>query len=537
MKYAIILLLSCRAATPLIPPAQPTAPSGAYDPGIATPTALLRPTVVAHAFEAPLQAPEIENERLSDAGIPLAAAQIFPASYSLEEGVFTFRGGPLRNGGATGLIPSHPQKIEVVWKKPTEKGEAPWFGGSGWTGQAVIVKWPQVVRHSMTSLGLRRFEKEPLVEVIQGSLDGHVHFFDLFSGARTRRSIDTGNPIKGSVSLDPRGYPLLFVGQGIPKKKPIGLRVFNLISHQEVFFLSGNDAAAPRKGWGAFDSSGLLNRLTDTYVVGGENGLVYLLKMNTTFDPMALTLTVNPEVVKYRYRDEGQEFFGVENSLSAFQNLIFFGDNGGTLQSLDMRSLKPRWRLEAGDDTDASLALDIESEKPMIFTGTEVDKIGPIGNSIIRKIDGLTGEVLWQREFKCLGATQPKKIDAGLFATPGIGRSNAAHLVFVTLSRCPGPENGLVVALEKATGKTVWSKTLPLFSWSSPLLLDDALNHEYVLQAGIGGVVRLLDALDGRELAQVKLDGDIESSPSAFGNRVVIGTRAGFIYGLQIIGD
>ena len=43
-----------------------------------------------------------------------------------------------------------------------------------------------------------------------------------------------------------------------------GLRVFELINDSEVFFLPGSDRAAPRKGWGAFDSSGLLNRATDS---------------------------------------------------------------------------------------------------------------------------------------------------------------------------------------------------------------------------------------------------------------------------------
>ena len=67
----------------------------------------------------------------------------------------------------------------------------------------------------------------------------------------SRPALVTGNSIKGSVSLDPRGYPLLFVGQGIPQTRPIGLRVFELINHREVFFLPGSDKAAPRRGWGA----------------------------------------------------------------------------------------------------------------------------------------------------------------------------------------------------------------------------------------------------------------------------------------------
>lgn len=486
---------------------------------------------------------KFEQELLADAGVPLADQQIFPDDYSTEQGVFTFRGGPKRTGGAWGVIPASPSKIEIIWSVKTGESKAPWFGGSGWTGQPVIVRWPAVVRHSMSRLRQLRYDDD-LVEVIQGSLDGNVYFIDLRTGRKSRTPLVTGNPIKGSVSLDPRGYPLLFVGQGIPENKPIGLRVFDLISHEEVFFLPGNDKEAPRRGWGAFDSSGLLNRKTDTYVVGGENGLVYLLKLNTNFDPLALTLKVAPEVVRYKYHANGNKYFGVENSLTVARNLAFFADNGGTLQGVDLRSFTPLWSFEAGDDTDATIALDLEEArsdagesevKPKLYTGCEVDKTGPRGNTWLRKLDGLTGTLEWERPFACLGASgPPKKIDAGVFATPAVGQGDVADLVFFTLSRCPGPTNGVVLALDKATGKNVWRFELPNFSWSTPTLLKDAAGKTWLLQGEIGGVVHLIDARTGVEAARVKLEGDIESSPAAFDDYVVLGTRANRIYGLRI---
>ena len=476
----------------------------------------------------------LRRELLFDGTLPLEDAQTFPEAYSEHEGVFTFRGGPRRAGGAWGVIPREPHELLIAWTLATEESKAPWFGGSGWTGQPAIVRWPAVVRHSMTKLKALR-QREDFVEVIQGSLDGNVHFIDLATGLRSRPLLHTGNPIKGSVSLDPRGYPLLFVGQGIPALKPIGLRVFELINDTEVFFLPGSDRAAPRKGWGAFDSSGLLNRATDTYVVGGENGLLYLLKLHTNFDPMALTLHVAPEVARYRYKSPGNEHFGIENSLSVLQNLAFFADNGGTLQAVDLRTMTPRWKFEAGDDTDATLALELEASGPKIYTGTEVDKTGPKGKSWLRRLDGLTGKPDWEKGYLCQGATgPPKKIDAGVFATPTLGTGEVSDLVFFVLARCPGPDNGVMLALDKKTGKEEWRYEFPLFSWSTPTLLTDEDGHAWLLHGGIGGVVRLLEARTGLEVAKLQLEGDIESSPAVFNGRAVLGTRANRIYGIDI---
>lgn len=523
------LAVACRTPPPPVPPPPPPAPAPVEAPPEPPPPP--RRSIEQAPDDASLEA--LRRELLADGGVPLADAQLFPDEYSPHAGIFTFRGGPRRTGGAYGHIPEDPRELAVAWKVDTGAGSPPWYGGSGWTGQPAIVRWPAVMRHSMPKLGALR-QREDLVEVIQGSLDGSVHFIDLATGKRSRPPIVTGNPIKGSVSLDPRGYPLLFVGQGIPQGRPIGLRVFELIGHREVFFLPGGDKEAPRRGWGAFDSSGLLNRATDTYVVGGENGLLYLLRLNTDFDPLALTLKVAPQVVRYRYRSDENRHFGIENSLSAWRNLAFFADNGGTLQAMDLRSMAPLWRFEAGDDTDATLALELEDDVPRLYTGCEVDKTGPRGRTWLRRLNGLTGTADWERSYLCQGALVPKKDDAGVFATPVPGFGEVAHLVYFVLARCPGPVNGVLLALDKRTGEEAWRVELPKYSWSTPTLLSTPSGRVYLLLGGIGGVLRLFEATTGREVASLKLVGDIESSPAVFEGRIVLGTRGNRIYGIDI---
>ncbi len=489
------------------------------------------PLLMVLAATAPSNGAELESEALLDGGV-LAEAQPFPTPYSEHEGVFTFRGGPARTGGTYGVIPRHPAKLKVAWSVQTGEGREPWFGGAGWTGQPAIVKWPAVMRHSMSKLQKLR-QKDDFVEVIQGSLDGSVHFIDLATGKRSRPALKTGNAIKGSVSLDPRGYPLLFVGQGIPQTRPIGLRVFELIHHREVFFLPGGDKAAPRRGWGAFDSSGLLNRDTDTYVVGGENGLLYFLKLHTDFDPLKLTLHVSPELARYRYKTGEGEFFGIENSLTMQGTTAFFADNGGTLQAVELQTMKPRWKLEAGDDTDATLVL----EDGALFTGTEVDKTGPEGDAVLRRLDARTGKVMWEKRYECTALVEPRKNDAGTFSTPTLGTGEVKHLVFYSLSRCPDGAKGLLLALDKTDGHEVWKVELAHYSWSTPTLLTDEDGHHWLLHGGSDARVRLYDAQDGREVTNVKLQGAIEASPAVFNGRAVLGTRGNRIYGIDIIGE
>lgn len=420
-------------------------------------------------------------------------------------------------------------RLEVVWTARTTRGTPRWGGGAGWTGEPVLVRWPEVVRRSMPALAAAR---PGLVEVVQGSLDGAIYFLDLATGARTRPPLHTGNPIKGSVSLDPRGYPLLFVGQGIPGEKPIGLRAYSLIDHAEVFFLPGLDGAASRR-WGAFDGSGLVNRETDTFLVGGENGIVYIIELGTKFDPIAMRLALAPRVLRYRFRDARSARTGIEGSLAVYRNLAFFGDNGGTLQALDLRTFRPAWALDAGDDTDASLVLDLDGGAPVLYTATEVYVQGEKGVARVRKVDGLSGHVLWERGFVCRAERGPRKVDAGAFATPLVGRGDLADRIVVTLSRCP--ERGAMMALAKADGRELWRRPLDTDAWSSPTAVrDDVTGKTYVLQGDRGGLLHLVDGADGRFLHSLRLDGTIEASPAVFDEMVVLGTRGGTIYGIRI---
>lgn len=225
------------------------------------------------------------------------------------------------------------------------------------------------------------------VEVICASLDGSVYFVDLESGVFSRKPIKVNNPIKGSVSIDPRGFPILYVGQGIANKKEFGFRIFSLIDQRLLYFLNGSDSFSIRN-WGAFDGAPLINAGNDVMYLGGENGLLYCVKLNTRFDSLTSEIAVAPQEWKLRYKVNEAHKVGIENSVAAFGDKIFFADNHGYVLAFNLTTLKPLWVIHNHDDTDASLVIQPEAGVPYLYTGSEVDKQGKTGFAYLKKSMG-----------------------------------------------------------------------------------------------------------------------------------------------------
>ena len=459
----------------------------------------------------------------------LMPSQIFPKEYTDIDGILTYRGNNFRDSASFGTVDISDFDLEAVWEFTTGKSD---FGaGAGWTGQPAIVKWPEEVKQIMNIRDKFKY-KDNFVEVIYASLDGNVYFFDLETGENTRDSINTGNPIKGSISIDPRGYPILYVGHGVPEKKEFGHKMFSLIDNSLLYFVNGEDPMAYRK-WGAFDSSAIINKDTDTLLLGGENGLFYNLKLNTVFNIEEKTISLNPEEFKYRYRVKGNNCQGIENSVVTFKNLAYFADNGGSVQCVDLNTMDPKWvwHGETADDTNASLVLDFEDDIPYLYVGTEQDINLRIPKAYFKKLNGLTGEMLWEKGYK----THPVHgLDGGFYATPINGKKDISNLVIVPFSGHEKGEEGLMTAYDKQTGHTIWSWDMPDYTWSSPVDVYDKEGKSYIIQCDSSGKMSLLEGTTGKILNSVELGSNIEASPAVYNNMVVVATRGGKMYGVKI---
>jgi len=456
---------------------------------------------------------------------------VFQNKYSDMEGIFTFRGNSLRNSPSFGNVDLNDKKLEVLWEFNTSSSS--WGGGAGWTGQPSIVKWPKELRNSMNIYDEFK-NKEDFTEVIYGSLDGSVYFLELGSGKPTRDKIKVGNPIKGSLSIDPRGIPLLYVGEGINESGVVGFNIYSLIDGEKLYELNGSDKHANR-GWPAFDSSPIVNESTDSLVFGGENGLLYNIKLNTNYNKEKNTISIDPKINRYNFSaDFSKGRLGIENSIATYANLAYFADNGGVIQCVDLNNLKPVWSINGFDDIDATLTIDVEDNKPYVYCGNEVDHQGSRGISKIKKIDGLTGKVVWEKEFECESLVGKKAVNGGLMATNVIGKNNIDNISIFSLARYNGFNKGGMVALNKETGDIVWEKIFDNYMWSSPVDIYDKNGNGYIIQGDSAGYLHLVNGKNGKLESEVLLNGNIESSPAVFNDILVVATRNGTIYGVKI---
>ena len=454
----------------------------------------------------------------------------FTEPYMTIEGIPTFRGNYERSDASFGFSDITNHQLEKSWQFSTHSSS--WGGGAGWTGQPVIMNWPYDIRQ-MVNIYPEFKTKSDFVEVIYGSLSGYVYFLDLHTGKPSRPAIKVGNPIKGSVSVDPRGLPLLFVGEGIPENGSIGLNIYSLLDGSRLTRINGIDPVAKR-GWGAFDSAALVDRETDTLIQTGENGLLYLIKLNSHLDRTAKKVSISPEIYKYKYQIKGEKKYGIEGSPAIYKNLIYFADNSGHIQCVNLATLTPVWLINSGDDTDSSITLSIENNIPYVYTGNEIDHQGTSGICTLRKINGLTGQIIWENKYPCKSIIGEKAVNGGLLATNVVGQHSIDNLVIFSIARYETMNAGLIVALDKTTGETVWSKPMKHYMWSSPVAFYKADGTAYLIQCDSIGNMFLLDAKTGDTFHSINLGSNIEASPIFYKDYIVVAPRGNKIVGIKV---
>ena len=463
------------------------------------------------------------------------------SEYTDVDGIVTFRGNNFRDNPVYGTADMKKNKLTSLWSSKTSSityNGATW-SGSGWTGQPLMMKWPKKVKKVMNMYDWAK-EKDDLVEVIYACMDGYVYFLDLETGEATRDTLNLGFTFKGSGALDPRGYPILYVGAGYDSNQGTA-RVFvvNLLDCSVMYTFGNNDPFSLRGALSYFDSSPLVDAVTDTLIYPGENGILYLIRLNTQYDQEAGTLSINPDhIVKWHYYGNrtsvASYWLGMEDSAAVYGGYLFVTDNGGNLMCLNLNTLQLVWAQDTLDDSNSTPVLSIEDDHLYLYVSTSF-RLGWRSSSSaevpIWKIDAQNGRIIWKTSYECYS---DDGVSGGVQSTIALGKKKLSDYIYVTVAKTGAQYDGVLACLDKKTGEVKWEHKA-YYAWSSPVCVYNSDGSGKVLYCSCGGKAYLLDGNSGKLLDENEISsGAIEASPAIYNDYMVVGTRDCRICGLKL---
>ena len=426
------------------------------------------------------------------------------------DGLITFRGNPTRTFYGTGPIAdstpteswAYPEGGQLCGTSDDGNGPSQWCG-TGWTGQPSV------------------FEREGKTWVVFGAYDYGVHFLNAANGKQLLPPFKTGDIIKGSVTVDPDGYPLVYTGS-----RDNNLRVlsFDGARPQELWRLSA-DAVSPVQWNDDWDGSPLV--IDDYLFEGGENSQFHIVKLNRGYDKDG-NVKVNPKLVfnapgwdDQVMSDWGGNQTSIENSVAIYKDTVYFANSVGLVQGWDIAGLakgkdpKRVFRYWTGDDTDATIVID---EEGYLYVGSEFEK----GNSRSQEVGQMMKlDPRKKNDPQVWSVNDQSRKPGGVWGTPALYKD---QIIFDT-------DGGEVLAIERDSGSVAWRMDLPGPLWQSPVVVDDTL-----LIGDCAGVMHAFDLREGRKPAprwEKTLGGCIESTPAVWEGRIYVGTRSGQIHALS----
>jgi outer membrane protein assembly factor BamB len=446
---------------------------------------------------------------------PTAELDTFESAWKpVVEGLLTFRGNPNRRFYGAGPVPTSPA---VAWTYPksgamcrssTAEGETKQWCGAGWTGQPTVH-----VRDGRTWL-------------VFNAYDGAVHFVDAATGDDILEPFVTGDIIKGTVTIDPDGFPIVYSGSRDNFFRALAIdRDGQAV---ELWRLSA-DAVSPTKWNNDWDGSALV--LGDYLIEGGENSQLHVVKLNRAYDADGL-VTVDPTLVfntpgwdDQLLRDlagRSPSEVSIENSVAVDGDIVYFGNSGGLVQGWDLAPLRTggtptrTFRYWMGDDTDASVVIDDDG---FLYVGAEYERETSRSRDVgqLVKLDPKNPEnpLVWS--FADHG-----RVPSGIWSTVAIDRG-----VVVTTTN-----GGRVVGLDQLSGAILWEFALPAPLWQSPVIVGETL-----IQGDCAGQLHGYDLRDPRsmpaELWSVSLGGCIEATPAVWKGAIYVATRGGRLFAIR----
>jgi outer membrane protein assembly factor BamB len=399
----------------------------------------------------------------------------------------------------------------------TSKSETKQWCGAGWTGQPTV------------------HERDGRTWVIFNGYDGAVHFVDALTGEDILKPFFTGDIIKGTVTVDPDGYPLVYSGSRdnffrvLSIDTDTGSAVDGTPGQATELWRLSSDAVSPTRWNNDWDGSALV--LDDYLFEGGENSQIHVVKLNRGYDA-AGRVTVNPQLVFNAPGWDDQLLndlagkspleVSIENSVAVDGDTLYFANSGGLVQGWDIGPLRSggqptrTFRFWTGDDTDATIVVD---EEGYLYVGVEYER-GLARSDVVGQLIKLDPKVpenpiVWS-------FFDNQRRGGGIWSTVALSQG-----VVITTT-----DGGRVVGLDQQTGDELWQFNLPAPLWQSPVVVDEVL-----IQGDCSGLLHGFDARNLRikptKLWSIQLGGCIEATPAVWKGAIYVPTRGGRVFALR----
>ena len=462
-----------------------------------------------------------------DKTLPSTLASIEDA-YANKPGIFTFRGSSSRIPNFSGYLTDDSIQFKVDWVFTTrtdgfKTSVGVFEGGSGWTGQALYVNWPDSIVEQFKSNPEALCSNLHNQEIILASLCGDLYFIDFETGEKSRESYNVGNVLKGTPAFNTDLNGHVYIGHGAKKEATFGTQVFDLFSHKMINTF-GIDPKAWR-GWGGYDSSpveagGFLFR-------PAENGTIYKYYVGNGGYTLQSTLRYSTSKTK--------KSPGMESSMAVCRNYGYIGDNAGNILCINLNTMRPVWHYWNHDDTDASPIVEEEDGTPYVYTGCEVDHQGNTGFCYFVKLNGLTGELVWEDTIPCrMLKFVDNTSDGGMYVTPVIGGGDFEGMIFSAFCLHTAQSPDIFVAFDKKDGSELYRINLKCYCWSSPVAFYNDQDEMFVFFGDVLGNVYLIKGKTGEIVATAKIGSNFEASPIIVDNKIIIGSRGNKIYKISL---
>ena len=371
----------------------------------------------------------------------------------------------------------------------------------GWTGQPTIA-----VRDDRTW-------------AIFGGYDGHIHFMDADTGERILPDVETGDIIKGTPTIDPDGFPLVYSGS---RDDLCGSSPSTGPGQAEVLWTLDSESVAPepverRLGLVADHPRRLHDRGQREQPLLGHQAQPLLRRGRAGAGRPPRSCSPSQAWDRRCSRPTATSTRRSRARWRSYEDTAYFGTSAGLVWGYDLsrprRGQAPErvFRFYTAGDNDASLVVDDEG---MLYVAAQNDRPG--APSRARSASSRSSTRATRPTPSC-GRFNETSVKGGHLRHAG--RSSATPIVVTS-------DAGRLIGLDRGTGAVQWETPARRSGVGQPGDRRRRAAHGRLPNGDFHAFDMSDPDVEPPELWSVNLGGCIEATPAVWNGQIYIGSRS-----------